>query len=69
MWLNKKRRKDLFLVSFRTLCLIVGSNICLTSLFTIIKLDLNKDNFEPEMNLNINKLKSTQNVQFVLDIY
>ena len=69
MWLNKKKSKDLFLVLLKTFFLIVGLNIFLTSLITIIKLDLKKDNLESEMNLNMNKLKFTQNVQFGLDIY
>ena len=69
MWLNKKTSKDLFLVLLKTFFLIVGLNIFLTSLITIIKLDLKKDNLESEMNLNMNKLKFTQNVQFGLDIY
>ena len=69
MWLNQKRSKDLILVLLKTFFLIVGLNIFLTSLFTIIKLDLKKDNLESEINFNMNKIKFTQNNQFSLDIY
>ena len=69
MKFNKNLRKELFLVLFKTLFLIVGLNIFLSSVFTIIKLELKKVNSESEINLNIKKLKYDQNVLLDLDIY
>ena len=69
MALNKNQSKDLFLVSLKTICLIFGLNIFLTSLINGIKLELKKNNLESEINLNYKKLKYIQNIQFDVDIY
>ena len=69
MALNKNQSKDLFLFSLKTICLIFGLNIFLTSLINGIKLELKKNNLESEMNLNYKKLKYIQNIQFDMDIY
>ena len=69
MALNKNQSKDLFLVLLKTIFLIFGLNIFLTSLINGIKLELKKNNLESEMNLNYKKLKYIQNIQFDMDIY
>ena len=69
MALNKNHRKDLFLVLLKTIFLIFGLNIFLTSLINGIKLELKKNNLESEMNLNYKKLRYIQNIQFDVDIY
>ena len=69
MALNKNQSKDLFLVLLKTIFLIFGLNIFLTSLINGIKLELKKNNLESEMNLNYKKLKYVQNIQFDVDIY
>ena len=69
MALNKNQNKDLFLVLLKTISLIFGLNIFLTSLINGIKLELKKNNLESEINLNCIKLKYIQNIQFVVDIY
>ena len=69
MALNKNQSKDLFLVLLKTIFLIFGLNIFLTSLINGIKLELKKNNLESEMNLNYKKLKYIQNIQFDVDIY
>ena len=69
MALNKNQSKDSFLVLLKTLVLILGLNIFLTSLINGIKLELKKNNLESEMNLNYKKLKYIQNIQFDVDIY
>ena len=65
MWLNNNRGKELFLVLLKTLFLIVGLNIFLSSLFNVIKLEFKKNNLESEINFNNKKLKYGQNVQFI----
>ena len=65
MWLSNNRGKELFLVLLKTLFLIVGLNIFLSSLFNVIKLEFKKNNLESEINLNNKKLKYGQNVQFI----
>ena len=69
MALNKNRSKDLFLVFLKTIVLIFGFNILLTSLINGIKLELKKNNLESDMNLNHKKLKYVHNIQFDVDIY
>ena len=69
MALNKNQSKDLFLVLLKTIFLIFGLNIFLTSLINGIKLELKKNNLESEMNLNYKKLRYIQNIQFDVDIY
>ena len=69
MALNKDRSKTFFLVLFKTIFLIFGLNLFLTSLVTVIKLDFKKNNLESEMNFNYKKLKYFPNIQFNLDIY
>ena len=69
MALNKNQSKDLFLVFLKTIFLIFGLNIFLTSLINGIKLELKKNNLESEMNLNYKKLKYIQNIQFDVNIY
>ena len=69
MALNKNQSKDLFLVLLKTIFLIFGLNIFLTSIISGIKLELKKNNLESEMNLNYKKLKYIQNIQFDMDIY
>ena len=69
MALNKNQSKDLFLVLLKTIFLIFGLNIFLTSLINGIKLELKKNNLESEMNLNYKKPKIIQNIQFDVDIY
>ena len=69
MGLNKNRSKDLFLVFLKTIVLIFGFNILLTSLINGIKLELKKNNLESDMNLNHKKLKYVHNIQFDVDIY
>ena len=68
MRLNNNRSKDLFLVLMKTIFLIFGLNIFLTSIITGIKLEL-KNNLESEMSLNYNKQKYVHNIQFEMDIY
>ena len=69
MALNKNQSKDSFLVLLKTIVLIFGLNIFLTSLINGIKLELKKNKLESEMNLNYKKLKYIQNIQFDVDIY
>ena len=69
MLINKNQSKDLLLAFFKTLLLIVGLDILLTSLFTIIKGEFKRNNFESEINLNIKKLTDDQNIQIDIDIY
>ena len=69
MALNKNQSKDLFLVLLKTIFLIFGFNIFLTSLINGIKFEFKKNNLESEMNLNYKKLKYIQNIQFDMDIY
>ena len=69
MWFKKNRIIYIFLFLSKTLVLIVGLNIFLTSLLTIIKIEFKKNNLESEINLNIKKLKFDKKVQFILDIY
>ena len=69
MGLSKNRRNHLFLVLLKIIFLIFGLNLFLTSLITVIKLELNNNNFESEMNLNYKTFKYFQNIQFNLDIY
>ena len=68
MKLNNNRSKDLFLVLMKTIFLIFGLNIFLTSIIKVIKLEL-KNNLESEMSLNYKKLKYLHNIQFEVDIY
>ena len=68
MRLNNKRSKDLFLVLMKTIFLIFGLNIFLTSIIKVIKLEL-KNNLESEMSLNYKTLKYVHNIQFKVDIY
>ena len=63
-----KNRSNIFLFLLKTLFIILGFNVLLTSLVTVIKLEF-KNNLESEMNVNNNKLKYKHNVQFDLDIY
>ena len=65
---DKNQSKNLFLFLIKTLFLILGINIFLSSVFTVIKLEF-KNNVESEMNVNNNKLKYKHNFQFDLDIY
>ena len=60
MALNKNQSKDLFLVLLKTIFLIFGLNLFLTSLINGIKLELKKNNLESEMNLNFKKPKYIQ---------
>ncbi len=53
MWINKNGRNDIFLFLIKTSCLILGLNIFLTSVLTIINLEFKKTNFESGMNLKI----------------
>ena len=69
MSFNKNQSKTLFLFLLKTLFLILGLNIFLSSVFTVIKSEFRKNNLELKMNLNIKKHKNDQNVQFNLDIY
>ena len=66
---NKNRSKYLFLVLLKTIFLIFGFNLLITSLITVIKLELKNNNLESEMNLNYKILKFVQNNQFDIDIY
>ena len=61
-------RSNIFLFLIKTLFIILGLNILLSSFFTVIKLEL-KNNLKSEMNVNNKKLKYDHNVQFDLDIY
>ena len=63
-----KKPIKIFLFLLKTLIIILGLNILLTSLVTVLKLELKK-NLESEINLNIKKLKYDKNVEFDLDIY
>ena len=69
MGLNKNQRNNFFLVLLKTIVLIFGLNLFLTTLINGIKLELKKNNFESEMNLNYKKLRYIQNIQFDVDIY
>ena len=69
MALNKNQSESLFLILLKTIFLIFGLNIFLTSLINGIKLELKKNNLGSEMNLNYKKLKYIQNIQFDMDIY
>ena len=69
MALNKNQSKDLFLVLLKTIFLIFGLNIFLTSLINGIKLELKKNNFKSEINLSYEEVNYIQNIQFDVDIY
>ena len=69
MALNKNQSKDLFLALLKTIFLIFGLNLFLTSLINGIKLELKKNNLESEINLNYKKVKHIQKMQFDVDIY
>ena len=51
-----KNRSNIFLLLLKTLFIILGLNILLTSLFTVVKLEL-KNNLESEMYINNKKHK------------
>ena len=57
MWSNKNLTKDLISVLLKTIFIIVGINIFITSLLSIVNLELKK-NLKSEINLNIGKLKN-----------
>ena len=69
MALNKNHSKDLFLVLLKTIFLIFGLNIFLTSLINGIKLELKKNNFKSEIILSYKEVNYIQNIQFDVDIY
>ena len=69
MALNKNQSKDSFLVLLKTIVLIFGLNIFLTSLINVIKLELKKNNLTSEKNFNYKDLKYIQNIPFDVDIY
>ena len=69
MALNKNQSKDSFLVLLKTIVLIFGLNIFLTSLINVIKLEFKKNNLTSEKNLNYKDLKYIQNIPFDADIY
>ena len=50
-----KKRSNIFLFLLKTLFIILGLNVLLTSIFTLIKFEL-KNNLELEMNVNNKKL-------------
>jgi len=52
---NKNRNNDLFLILFKSLCLILGLNIFLTSILTVLDLQFKKNNLQSLINLNSNK--------------
>jgi len=54
---NKNSGNNLVLFLFKNLCLILGLNIFLTSVFTIIKAEFKKNNFDSRMNLNIKDIR------------
>ena len=58
---NKNRNNDLFLILFKSLCLILGLNIFLTSILTVIKLEFKKNKFQSGININVNKHRYYQN--------
>ena len=62
------KRSNIFLFLLKTLFIILGLNVLLTSIFTVIKLEL-KNNLDLEMNVNNKKLQYDDNFQFDLDIY
>ena len=57
MGLNKNQRNNFFLVLLKTIVFIFGLNLFLSTLINGIKLELKKNNFESEMNLNFKKTK------------
>ena len=69
MSLDKNRIENLFLILFKTLFLILGFNIFITSILIVINLEFKKNNMESKMNLNTQKVKYDQSFQFDLDIY
>ena len=69
MLLNKKRSRDIFLISLKIFCFIVGLDIFLTTVLKIIKEEFNKNNLESVLNSNIKDLEYEQNFQFDKDIY
>ena len=69
MILKKLQSKDFLLIFLKILCWTIGLDIFLTSFFMIIKEEFNNKNLESEINLNIKKPKSEQNVQVNRDIY
>ena len=69
MALNKNQSKDSFLFLLKTIVLIFGLNIFLTSLINVIKLELKKNNLTSEKNFNYKDLKYIQNIPFDVDIY
>ena len=58
MGLNKNQRNNFFLVLLKTIVFIFGLNLFLSTLINGIKLELKKNNFESEMNLNYKKTKT-----------
>ena len=62
------KRSNIFLFLLKTLFIILGLNVLLTSIFTVIKLEF-KNNLDLEMNVNNKKLQYDDNFQFDLDIY
>ena len=69
MALNKNQSKDSFLVLLKTIVLIFGLNIFLTSLINVIKLELKKNNLTSEKNLNYKDFKYIQNIPVDVNIY
>ena len=61
MWL--KKNKVLLIVLFKNLVMILGLNIFLTSLFTAMKLEVEKNNLGSEMKINIKKFNFDQKAQ------
>ena len=55
MWLNKNQTKGLFLGFFKILLMVIGLNIFLTTLLTLINLESEKNNLNSEIILNIKK--------------
>ena len=51
-----KNRSNIVFLLLKTLFIILGLNILLTSLITVVKIEM-KNNLESEMNINIKKLK------------
>ena len=69
MMINKNQSKDLLKNFFKTIFLILGLDILLTSIFLIIKEEFKKNNFDSEINLVIKKNDYHQNFKFDKDIY
>ena len=64
----RKNRSNIFIFLLKNFFIIFGLNLLLTSLFTVIKIEL-KNNLQSKMNVNNKKLKYDHKVQFDLDIY